>query len=366
MLRPPTAALIAAGAEGERTVAWARLVITSLLLIAPTWNLIKDITNPVYVLGFAVTLFAFVTALVITWLLRAGRYAPWMSFASTALDVTLVTLALALFMGVASPIYGVNSKVTFEIYFLTLAATALRYDMRICAMAGGLALAQYGSLVAIAVWSGKLHLDTDEMGVFQMVDQMTRLILIGSATLIAILLVHRTQNLHAAATTDPLTRIGNRTHFDRRARAEIERAKRYDRPLSFVLLDVDHFKQFNDVHGHFVGDEVLIKVATLLERNGRGSDVVARYGGEEFAMVLPEATVEAAHAKIDLIRRGIEGTKLDLADGKEPSRLTFSAGVAAFPKDGHSVDIILAVADDRLLEAKRRGRNRVVSTDGPA
>lgn len=345
-------------------MAWARLVVTSLLIITPTWRIIKEPDNPIYVLGFIVTAVAFSAAVTVRSLLRKGRYATWIGFSSSSLDVSLVTIALFLFTFIGGPLYGVNSKVTFEVYFLALAATALRYDGRICAVAGGLAMAQYAALVGFVMWRYDLTdpaLALGENGNFLLVDQVTRLILLGSATLLAMLLVSRAQELQNAASTDPLTGIGNRAHFDRRAHAEHERARRHRRPLSVALIDVDHFKQFNDAHGHGIGDLVLVTVASMFNRALRQSDVVARYGGEEFALVLPETDLESARTKVDLIRRTLEATQLDLPDGKEPSRLTISAGVAVFPEDGNTLELLIAVADERLLAAKRAGRNRVVS-----
>ncbi len=364
LLQAPNAALQSVGSDGERRVAWARIVVTALLLITPTYKLIRYPDNQVFVLGFFVTAIAFGAAVVVRWLLRKGQYGTWVGFASSGLDVSLVSLALTLFLFSGPPLGAINSKVTFEIYFLAIAATALRYDGRISAFAGVLAMAQYAGLVGFAMWRWDLAAPTSldaDTGTFSLVDQVTRLILMGSATLLAMLMVDRAQTLVQAASTDPLTGVGNRAHFDRRAHAEHERARRYQRHLAIALIDVDHFKLFNDAHGHGVGDNVLVTVATLLGRNLRRSDVLARYGGEEFALVLPEATLEAARAKIDLSRRTIEVTILDLPDGKEPSRLTISAGVAVFPEDGDTIDLLVAVADERLLSAKRQGRNQVVA-----
>jgi len=341
-------------------------VVTSLLLITPTWKVLREPDNPIYLLGFIVTAVAFAAAVTVRWLLRKGRYGSWIGFTSSALDVSLVSIALALFTYIGGPLFGVNSKVTFEVYFLALAATALRYDPRICIAAGGLAMAQYGSLVAFVTWRYDLTVHfagpgADEMGRFVMVDQVTRLILMASATLVAMLLVHRAQYLQNAASTDPLTGTANRAHFLRRAHSEHERARRHRRPLALALVDVDHFKQFNDAHGHGVGDTVLITVATLLGRNLRNADMVARYGGEEFALLPAEANLDSARLKIDQLRKNVKETRLDLPDGKEPSRLTFSAGVAVFPEDGDTIELLIAIADKRLLSAKRQGRDQVVA-----
>ena len=347
-------------------MAWARLVVTSLLLITPSWKVLKEPENPVYLLGFIITAVAFAAAVTVRWLLRKGRYGSWIGFASSSLDVSLVTLALVLFTAIGGPLFGVNSKVTFEVYFLALGATALRYDGRICAAAGGLAIAQYATLVAFVTWRYDLTVHfagpgADETGRFMMVDQVTRLILMASATLVAMLLVNRATHLQNAASTDPLTGKANRAHFLRRAHSEFERARRHRRPLAIALVDVDHFKQFNDAHGHGVGDTVLITVATLLGRNLRNADILARYGGEEFALMLAEANLESARLKLDQIRRTVEATQLELPDGKEPSRLTFSAGVAVYPDDGDTIELLIAAADKRLFSAKRQGRNQVVA-----
>ena len=356
-------------------MAWARLLITSLLLITPTWKVLHDKSepawilglhltkDPVFLMGFLVTLAAFAAACGVMWLLRKGRYGPWVGFVSSGLDVSLVTLALGIFLWLGPPLLGVNSKVTFEIYFLTLAATALRYDGRICAFAGALAITQYASLVGFAMWRWDLY--APEAGgstysYFSLVDQITRLILLGSATMLAMLLVGRAQKLQKQATTDPLTGVGNRAQFDRRVHAELERAIRYKRPLSLALVDVDHFKKFNDVHGHLVGDSVLQTVALMLGRSLRRSDVVTRYGGEEFALVMPEAGSASAWTKLDSVRKHVAASALELPTPREPTRLTISAGVATYPEDGSTVERLIAVADDRLLNAKREGRDRVI------
>ncbi|HEU4570330.1 MAG TPA: GGDEF domain-containing protein [Gemmatimonadales bacterium] len=364
MLRPPTAALAAAGAEGERSVAWARLVVTTLLMITPTWKLFLAPADPIYRLGFVVTAAGFSAAILIWMALRRGRYGSWIGFASSGLDVSLVTLALALFTAVGLPLFGVNSRVTYEVYFLAIAATALRYDARIVLAAGGLAIAQYGALVGYTMWRWDLTapgMGQEAVGPFSFPDQVTRLILMVSAVLLAWLLVYRAQKLQQAASTDPLTSVGNRAYFDRRADAEFERARRYGRPLAVALVDVDHFKTFNDVHGHPVGDAVLVTVADTLSRRVRRTDVLARYGGEEFALLFPETAIAGATNKLEAIRRAIEATQLDLPDDREPSHLTISAGVATFPADGRTLEALIAAADECLLRAKREGRNRVVT-----
>src|SRR5262245_35422075 len=117
-----------------------------LLLITPTWKIIHYPEIPIFVWGFGVTFAGALAALGIWWLLRRGLWRPWLGFISSALDVSLVTTALITFAVVGGPLVALNSKVTFEIYFLAIVATSLRYDKRICLSVGLLAVAEYGRL----------------------------------------------------------------------------------------------------------------------------------------------------------------------------------------------------------------------------
>jgi two-component system cell cycle response regulator len=146
----PDPALAAAGVEGEFVVARVRLFAMALLLIAPTWNITHYPDVPIYRTGFAVTLAASAAALALFLALRRGRWKPWIGFASSAFDVSMVSLALLTFLVVGSPLVALNSKVTFEIYFLAIVASSLRYDARVCLVAGALAVSQYGALWTFA------------------------------------------------------------------------------------------------------------------------------------------------------------------------------------------------------------------------
>ena len=132
----PDPALAAAGIEGEFVVARVRLLAMALLMIAPTWNITHHPEEPIHVTGFAVTLAASIAALAIWLMLRRGRWWPWIGFASSAFDVSMVSTALVTFLMVGSPMVALNSKVTFEMYFLAIVATSLRYDARICLWRG--------------------------------------------------------------------------------------------------------------------------------------------------------------------------------------------------------------------------------------
>ena len=164
-------------------------------------------------------------------------------------------------------------------------------------------------------------------------------------------------HLEDLATTDALTKLYNRRHFESAARAELARFQRYFRPLSILILDVDHFKSVNDRFGHAVGDTVLIGVADACRSIKRASDIAARIGGEEFAILLPETNEEAARSFAERLRREI--TECAPIVQGEKLALTASVGVAIATRYTTRVNALLQAADEALYQAKRTGRNRI-------
>ena len=125
-----------------------------------------------------------------------------------------------------------------------------------------------------------------------------------------------------------------------------------------MMLDIDHFKAFNDVHGHAGGDALLAQFGKLLQEHSRGEDIACRYGGEEFTLILPEAGIEAALQRAQAIRTAVESMRVQHL-GRELPQVTVSIGVSAFPGDGETPESLLRVADEALYRAKHNGRNRV-------
>jgi diguanylate cyclase (GGDEF)-like protein len=162
-----------------------------------------------------------------------------------------------------------------------------------------------------------------------------------------------------SASTDPLTGLYNRRYFSRALRREIARCRRHRLHFSLLLMDLDHFKQLNDEHGHLVGDEVLKKVAECLRSMIRDVDVACRYGGEEFAILLPETERLGAYIVADRLRERIAGDFTNHPTGGKHTPVTISGGLAVFPTDGREISLLLERADEGLYEAKREGRNRI-------
>ncbi len=159
------------------------------------------------------------------------------------------------------------------------------------------------------------------------------------------------------ATTDELTGLPNRRTFDRKLEEAVARHERAGRKFGLVLLDIDHFKEVNDTHGHPVGDEVLRRVSAVLRESVREIDVPARYGGEEFAVVLEETAREGAVQVAERIREGV--AELGFEAAGERFSCTVSLGIAIWPEDARGADAIVDAADQALYASKENGRNRV-------
>jgi two-component system, cell cycle response regulator len=173
-------------------------------------------------------------------------------------------------------------------------------------------------------------------------------------------LVGANRELVRLVNLDPLTDVFNRRQLMLRLDEEFLRSRRYDRPFSFVLLDIDHFKRVNDTYGHQAGDAAMVEVAAVLKATLRCHDSVARYGGEEFAVILPETPAENGVIAAERIRAAVEARTI--AHEEQSIRVTASLGVAAFP---HTLvdkpSDLISLADAALYDAKRCGRNRVVA-----
>ena len=161
------------------------------------------------------------------------------------------------------------------------------------------------------------------------------------------------------AVTDGLTGISNRPSVEKSLQIEFERSKRYNSPLSVVLLDVDHFKDVNDSYGHQKGDEILVTFASVLKKFCRANDTAARYGGEEFLMILPQSNAQGAFKIAERVREEI--MKMSFVGNDSKFSVTTSCGVAELNRDYmKNTDQLINVADNAMYEAKNSGRNKTI------
>jgi diguanylate cyclase (GGDEF)-like protein len=157
---------------------------------------------------------------------------------------------------------------------------------------------------------------------------------------------------------DPLTGLFNRRYLEETLALEMIRAARKQHPIGVIMVDIDHFKRFNDIHGHAAGDVVLVQLGEFLLKHVRSSDVTCRYGGEEFILVLPEATRKITQMRAEQIRGDTRDLHLQY-EGHTLEAITLSLGVAVFPEHGLTYDEILGAVDTALYCAKSEGRDRI-------
>lgn len=173
------------------------------------------------------------------------------------------------------------------------------------------------------------------------------------------ILIEANRQLQAQVVRDPLTGLYNRRYLEESLDREESRARRSGRPLGIMMIDIDHFKRYNDSYGHAAGDEVLRYVGHHMECLARSEDILCRYGGEEFVLVMANASPETLQERAEELVAGV-GRLTPVHDGRTLGAVTLSIGIAIFPDDASSASEALAVADAALYQAKSSGRNQVV------
>lgn len=159
------------------------------------------------------------------------------------------------------------------------------------------------------------------------------------------------EELRQLAIRDGLTGLYNYRHFMKQLIEELYRSQRYSHPLSLLMIDIDDFKKYNDIHGHLEGDKLLVKMARIFTASTRAIDIVSRYGGEEFAIILPETTKARAYPVAEKLRKSVQQVL--------PHGPTISIGLAAYPEDASNVEGLIQKADRSLYRAKSEGKDRV-------
>ena len=164
--------------------------------------------------------------------------------------------------------------------------------------------------------------------------------------------------------TDPLTGLHNRRYMEARLSEELNRSKRYDVPMSFMMIDIDDFKLYNDRNGHQAGDRALEITAQCLRSTLRKADVASRYGGEEFSILLPQTTSKEAGAIADRLRRRILQTRFPNGETQPLGAVTISIGLSSLSPAIDSVEAMIRAADRALYHAKSNGKNRAYAYQG--
>jgi len=282
-----------------------------------------------------------------------GIWVPW---AISAIDVTFITGCLGALIAMGYPTAALNNRVTFEAYFVAVTISALRFDWRLAAFTGSLAVAQFLGLTAyVASHWDLLSLESSTHGSFVPVQYLNRMLMLAGNGVAAVAVARWARHLRLMVGTDQLTGLLQRRPFLERIEEELGRADLSRTSLSIAIFDVDEFHEYNRRFGHLEGDQALIRVAEQLKLGVRTTDLVARYGGEEFVVAFPRLDVQLAARRVEALRSAIEQMPRGLGDG-----LTVSAGIASWPADGHQFEEILKRADERLYQAKSSGRNVVI------
>ena len=198
----------------------------------------------------------------------------------------------------------------------------------------------------------------------QMLERQRIAVTLGEHLSLALANFRLRATLRERSTRDELTGLYNRRFLEEALDREIRRAVRENRPLGVIMIDLDHFKRFNDAYGHASGDFVLRLVGEYLQSSVRAEDIACRYGGEEFAILLPKASAEDTTRRAEAVREGVSAMRPVDAGSRFPP-VTLSMGVAAFPEHGSSGEAVLRAADQALYLAKARGRDRVEVAESP-
>lgn len=180
----------------------------------------------------------------------------------------------------------------------------------------------------------------------------------GSIAIRSLLRAWEYQAARRMATTDHLTGLANHRYFMEQLQMEFIRARRYQNWLSLILIDIDYFKQYNDLNGHLAGDRVLKRVAKTIKKSVREMDLVARWGGEEFALLLPESNIDSGMIVAEKVRREVEAMSIRNQKQQPNGNLTISLGVTANDTEVKTYREMFKRADTALYEAKHEGRNR--------
>jgi diguanylate cyclase (GGDEF)-like protein len=347
------------GAGGELLVAYIRVALIALLLMLPLAGAIFFDAQHETIAGIGGVLLSLIISLYWLKIAKLDKRPYWLSFASSASDVSSVSLVLFL-LASFNPSAGTNSVVAWCCYLLCILSTALRNDVRVTFFAGSLAAIQFATVIFYVLVLNSDNLFSAEYGTANLSNSIQRIFILLIFTLCTALIVYRMQRLVQISGADGLTGLPNRMYLNRRVPQLIQEAKKSGLPMSLTLIDLDHFKRINDQLGHQAGDVALCHVVDLLRTQLQAGESLMRIGGEEFLFITP-CPLPDAFKRVDFLRGAVAQSHYCPDDSSASHQLTFSAGISSFSSDAHDMSGLLRCADLRLRQAKANGRNQVVA-----
>jgi len=268
-------ALLRARSSGERIVATLRLALVVMIIAVISFKLLSGAALAME-LAVGATALAYAGGLY-WWASRSTS--PWLPWVSCALDITLTSVGIAVFIVAGDPLGAVNNRVLFDVYFFAIANSALRYDWRLCGFAVALACSQFLGLTAYAGTHWDLATVVGAPERFYPIKYALRIVVLLAAGASAIAVARWARHLRLMVGTDELTGLSQRRPFLERIEEQLTAKLPGRRVLSIAVLDIDEFKKFNDAFGHLAGDRALQLLAERLRSAVRGTDLVARFGG---------------------------------------------------------------------------------------
>ncbi len=362
LLARPDEVMLELGAGGELLVARLRAALSALILLLPLVGAATGAEVGETVIGLAAAVFVNIMAQVWLALARQRRQHGWLPYATCTHDVSTTTGVLAL-LAFGDRVAGMNSMVVWAFYLIAIAMTALRNDGRLTLYAGGLSILQYATLVwilfATATTPGQLV--SPDYGTGLVANQLERLILLLIMTVLTACIVHRMQRLVEMSGRDGLTGLPNRMWLLQQMPRLLD-GLRGGGSLTLALIDLDRFRRVNDELGRIDGDRALRHAVAVIAQGLHEDERLVRLGGEEFAALL-HCPMGTAWERVEQARRILWEEPFQPGRGLDPQRLSFSAGLAAWPQDGEDLSSLLAAADRRQQASKRQGGNRVMARD---
>ncbi len=357
----PDEIMLEIGAGGEFLIARIRVAASALLLLLPVTNLLFGGSYYESISGAMGALGAFLLSLLWLSLSKHHRLYRWLPFVSAASDVSMVSAVLFL-LSLNNPSAGLNSVVVWSCYPLAIMATSLRNDVRVCILAGALAIVQFSLLSLFIMHQTDGITSSIDYGVVTASNQVQRVVLLFAISMLTAVVVYRMQMLVQLSGTDGLTGLPNRLYLNHRVPHLLQRAKSENATLSVAIIDLDFFKRINDDMGHLVGDRALRHVVQIIRDELDDEEPLIRIGGEEFLLVM-RMPIGTAWERLEFLRKRVNDNPFMRDSDSAPRMLSFSAGIASCPQDASDISSLLKHADRRLRAAKLQGRNRVIARD---